>query len=222
MRRVILADDSKTIQKIVTLSLTGDDFEVECFENGPNALEHIRRRGADVVLADVSLPHLDGYELCRELKEDPRTGSLPVILLAGSLEPIDENRAGLVGSDASLTKPFDISQLVELIEELSERELEEVVPSETTRVEGEADSSPSLIDLPVGRALGELLFSLSPGECSPSVEVLERKVFRRQPLELSSLSEEDFNALVDEVSRRLPETLREMLPDLSRRMTEKP
>lgn len=222
MRRLVLADDSKTIQKIISLSLKVEEYEVECFDDGTSALENIRRRGADVVLADVSLPLLDGYELCRELKEDPRTALLPVILLAGSLEPIDEDRAEEVGSDGALTKPFDISQLEELVDSLKERQDEAAsipVPSEA-RVE-EFDSS-FLFELPVGRASGDLLFKLSAEECRPSFQVLERRLFRRQPIELSSLSEEDFNTLVDEVARRLPETLRQMLPDLARRVSEKP
>ena len=80
MRRLVLADDSKTIQKVVALLFEEEDFEVHSFENGASALEHIRSRGADIVLADVSLPILDGYDLCREIKEDPRTSLLPVVL----------------------------------------------------------------------------------------------------------------------------------------------
>ncbi len=142
MRHLVLADDSKTIQKVVALLFEEEDFEVHCFENGASALEHIRSRGADIVLADVALPILDGYELCREIKEDPRTALLPVVMLAGTMEPLDDARASDVKSDGSLTKPFETSRLIRLVKDLveipPEQEVFEPVLEEEVAIEPEA------------------------------------------------------------------------------------
>ena len=141
MRRLVLADDSKTIQKVVALLFEEEDFEVHSFENGASALEHIRSRGADIVLADVSLPILDGYDLCREIKEDPRTSLLPVVLLAGTMDPLDDVRAADVRSDGSLTKPFETSRLIRLVKDLveipTEQQEPEPVPEEEVAIEPE-------------------------------------------------------------------------------------
>ncbi len=142
MRRLVLADDSKTIQKVVALLFEEEDFEVHSFENGASALEHVRSRGADIVLADVSLPILDGYDLCREIKEDPRTSLLPVVLLAGTMDPLDDVRAADVRSDGSLTKPFETSRLIRLVKDLveitPEQQEPEPVPEEEVAIEPEA------------------------------------------------------------------------------------
>ena len=131
--RVLLADDSITIQKVVELILSDEDVQVESVSDGLEALESLRRYRPDVVLADIEMPRMNGYELCERIKGDPENRSIPVILLAGAFESFDENRARRAGAEEFIIKPFDSSDLIgkidavrrqpeEVIEELSEEE----------------------------------------------------------------------------------------------------
>jgi len=92
-RRLLLADDSITIQKVVELVLTEEDFELRSFTNGADAYAAIEAFNPDIVLADIEMPKMNGYELCEKIKQNPKTANVPVILLAGAFEPIDENLA---------------------------------------------------------------------------------------------------------------------------------
>ncbi|UCF37196.1 MAG: response regulator [Acidobacteriota bacterium] len=215
MYHLVLADDSKTIQKVVELSFAGEDCELFCFENGASALEHIRRRGADVVLLDLSLPVLDGYELCRELKEDPRTSSLPVIFLASAFEPFDEQRAAGIPYEGCLTKPFETSHLVEFVQNAVRRAEEE--REEAARPPWEQVDE-NFLDLPLPDTDAELLFDLTLEECRPEISSLNRKSVVSGPAWAEGLSPEQFSVLIGEVSRRLPLALRELLPEVAHKV----
>jgi CheY-like chemotaxis protein len=86
--------------------------------NGRLALEKVREDPPDVVLADVVMPEKNGYEVCEEIKKSPATSSIPVILLAGTFEPFDRERAKRLGCDAIVAKPFDSRELFRKVEEL--------------------------------------------------------------------------------------------------------
>lgn len=118
-RRILLADDSLTIQKVVNLTFSDEGFDVQTVGDGDSALAAIREFTPDIVLADVNMPGADGYSICEQLRSNELTNKIPVILLVGSFEPFDEEKAGLVGADAFLTKPFQsIRQLISQVNEL--------------------------------------------------------------------------------------------------------
>lgn len=105
-RKLLLADDSVTIQKVVDLTFTDEGLEVVTVSDGQQALEKLDDFTPDVVLADVFMPGLDGYQLCEHIKRTERFSHIPVMLLVGSFEPFDEAEARRVGADDYLTKPF--------------------------------------------------------------------------------------------------------------------
>jgi CheY-like chemotaxis protein len=106
--KLLLADDSITIQKVVELVLTEEDFEIKSVGNG----EAVETFSPDIILADVEMPKMNGYQLCEKIKQDPRTSHVPVMLLAGAFEPIDEELAKKVGADDSIIKPFESQELI--------------------------------------------------------------------------------------------------------------
>ena len=114
-QRLLLADDSITIQKVVELVLAEEDFEIKAVSNGEEALNAIESFNPDIVLADIEMPKMNGYQLCEKIKQDPKTASEPVILLAGAFEPIDEELARQVGADDSVIKPFESQELISKI-----------------------------------------------------------------------------------------------------------
>ena len=117
-KKILVADDSLTIQKVVELTFADTDYRLTCVGNGRLALEKVREEPPDVILADVVMPEKNGYEVCEEIKKNPATATIPVILLAGTFEPFDRDRATVLGCDAIVSKPFDSRELYRKVETL--------------------------------------------------------------------------------------------------------
>lgn len=113
--KLLLADDSITIQKVVELVLAEEDFEIRSVSNGEDALKEMTSFQPDIVLADIEMPKMNGYQLCERIKKNPKTATVPVLLLAGAFEPIDEGRAAQAGADDSVIKPFESQELISKI-----------------------------------------------------------------------------------------------------------
>ncbi len=113
--KLLLADDSITIQKVVELVLAEEDFEIKSVNNGEDAFALISEFRPDIVLADIDMPRMNGYQLCEKIKQNPASSHIPVILLAGAFEPIDEELARHVRADDSVIKPFESQELISKI-----------------------------------------------------------------------------------------------------------
>jgi CheY-like chemotaxis protein len=113
--KLLLADDSITIQKVVELILAEEDFEIKSSSNGEEALALVPSFNPDIVLADIEMPKMNGYQLCEKIKQDPNTRDIPVILLTGAFEPIDEELSQHVGADDYIVKPFESQELISKI-----------------------------------------------------------------------------------------------------------
>ncbi len=119
--KVLLADDSVTIQKIVDIVLSEKGYEVRSVNTGEDALLAMEGFGPDIVLADVHMPGMSGYQLTEHIRQHPATKSLPVILLAGAFEPLDLQLADKSGADGHIIKPFEAAELASKIEALLKR-----------------------------------------------------------------------------------------------------
>ncbi|PYP99947.1 MAG: response regulator, partial [Acidobacteria bacterium] len=106
-KKILLADDSITIQKVIELTFSDEDFEVVTVSNGRLAVEKVQEVRPDLVLCDIIMPEKDGYEVCDFIKKNPATAQIPVLLLTGAFEPFDQERASRVGCDGFLAKPFE-------------------------------------------------------------------------------------------------------------------
>jgi CheY-like chemotaxis protein len=104
--KILVADDNSNIQKMVGLALKDQGIDVVAVGNGEAAVRKIADIHPDLVLADVFMPVRNGYEVCRFVKEDPKFAHIPVILLVGAFDPLDEQEAQRVGADGVLKKPF--------------------------------------------------------------------------------------------------------------------
>ncbi|HSS20109.1 MAG TPA: response regulator [Pyrinomonadaceae bacterium] len=105
-RKLLLADDSITIQKVVDLTFSDEGAHVLCVDNGRDAIDVLEKFKPDIVLADVFMPEVNGYEVCEYIKQNEKLKQIPVMLLVGSFEPFDEEEARRVGANEVLTKPF--------------------------------------------------------------------------------------------------------------------
>jgi CheY-like chemotaxis protein len=104
--KILVADDNSNIQKMVGLALKDQGIDVVAVGNGEAAVRKISDLKPDLVLADVFMPVRNGYEVCQYVKSDPSLAHIPVILLVGAFDPLDEQEAQRVGADGVLKKPF--------------------------------------------------------------------------------------------------------------------
>ena len=126
--RLLVADDSITIQKIVSMAFEVEDAEVEGIGDGQEALDRISQFKPDIVLADVDMPGLDGFELSAKIKESPETSAIKVLLLASDFEEFDEQRYQSCGADNHISKPFKSDDIVAMVKSLLETSGEETAP----------------------------------------------------------------------------------------------
>ena len=117
-KSILLADDSLTIQKVIELTFSDTDYELTTVGNGVEALAAVARARPDLVMADVVMPGKNGYEVCETIKSDPALADIPVILLSGTFEPFDRDRAERAKANAIVTKPFDSKNLLVQVEAL--------------------------------------------------------------------------------------------------------
>ncbi len=120
-KRILLADDSITIQKVVELTFSDGDYEIVSANNGVRALQKLAESMPDIILSDIIMPEKNGYEVCEFVKSHPEYRDIPVILLTGTFEPFDPDRAEKAGCDAVVTKPFESQSLINKVEELIQK-----------------------------------------------------------------------------------------------------
>jgi len=104
--KILLADDSVTVQKIISLTFSDEGVEVLTVSSGDEAINQLQHMRPALVMADVSIPGKDGYQICEFVKNHPEMKKTPVILLVPPFEPFDAERARSIGADQFITKPF--------------------------------------------------------------------------------------------------------------------
>jgi CheY-like chemotaxis protein len=116
--KLLLADDSVTIQRVIELTFADEDIHVQAVGDGKKAIASIQADRPDIVLADVGMPERDGYEVAAFIKTNSELAHIPVLLLTGAFEPIDEARARAVGCDGVLVKPFEPQMVINRVKDL--------------------------------------------------------------------------------------------------------
>ncbi len=119
--KVLVVDDEPKWLRIVDLYLRGQGYEVTTTLSGQEAIQKVRQDRPDVVVADISMPGMDGYELCRVLRSDAGTRTIPFIFLTGRDDDTDRLKARKIGSDDYLTKPCPLERLMQSVDTLMDR-----------------------------------------------------------------------------------------------------
>jgi len=117
-KTLLLADDSVTIQRVIELTFAHEDVRVVAVADGKRAVEYISVERPDIVVADVGVAEVDGFGIVAHMKKSAALRDIPVLLLAGAFEPVDEGRVRASGCDGILVKPFEPQQLVGRVKEL--------------------------------------------------------------------------------------------------------
>ena len=155
MHKLLLADDSVTIQRVIELTFSGEDIQVIAVNDGEQAIARIPTEKPDIVLADIGMPKKGGYDVAAFVKGRGDLEHIPVLLLAGAFEPVDQARAEQVRCDGVLIKPFEPRQVIERVRELLEgvkgspAQATADVPRPVERLSPRPDSQPPLPAAPV-------------------------------------------------------------------------
>ena len=118
MRKLLIADDEAGVRSLVRMTLESDRYEILEASNGEEALRIARDQHPALVLLDVTMPELDGFEVCMALKDDPATAQIAVVLLTARAQEADQARASEVKADDYFTKPFSPVALLSKVDEV--------------------------------------------------------------------------------------------------------
>lgn len=117
-KKVLIVDDSPTVVAMTRSMLEESGYEAISASSGPEALESIKAQKPDLILLDVMLPGMDGYQVCRLVKFDESSKNIPVIMLTSRAADSDKEKASQVGADSYLIKSFGDDVLANKIKEL--------------------------------------------------------------------------------------------------------
>jgi CheY-like chemotaxis protein len=129
--KVLLADDSITIQKVIGIIFGSAEYTLTVVDNGTAAVEKAREQLPDVLLIDVNMPGLNGYKTCEAIRAIPALAEKPILLLIGSFEPFDEEKAKMAGADDFITKPFESQHIISKVNDLYEAAAARTAPIPT-------------------------------------------------------------------------------------------
>lgn len=148
-KTILLADDSLTIQKVVELTFADTPYTVVAVSSGDELLDKITEVQPAIVISDIMMPGRDGYDVCQDIKSSPDTLHIPVILLSGTFEPLDRERALAVGCSEILTKPFEARKLIDTVERLVRGQEAAPTLADDEPRPGDADTGPIAFAAPV-------------------------------------------------------------------------
>ncbi len=111
-KKILLVDDEKDLTALVSLHMKMAGFEVLTANNGEKALDLSREEKPDLIILDLMLPKIDGWEVCKRLRQDPGISNIPVIMLTARAETEDKLKGFEAGADDYVTKPFSPRELV--------------------------------------------------------------------------------------------------------------
>jgi two-component system, OmpR family, alkaline phosphatase synthesis response regulator PhoP len=117
-KRILAVDDEKNIRRLVEVNLARAGYQVETACDGREALERVALRRPDMVVLDVMMPFIDGFEVLRRLKADPGTADIPVLMLTAKAQDADIMRGWTGGCDTYLTKPFNPAELLTFVQRI--------------------------------------------------------------------------------------------------------
>jgi twitching motility two-component system response regulator PilG len=119
--RILIVEDEESLLKLESILLSSKGYQVFGATDGRTALGEVDHIKPDLILLDIMLPELDGFEVCRLIKVNPETSGIPVVMLSAKKNRQDIERGAQVGADAYVTKPFKSAKVIEVIESLINR-----------------------------------------------------------------------------------------------------
>ena len=117
--KVLVCDDERNIVRMIQVSLSREGYDVVTAYDGKEGLEKVKEEKPDILVLDVMMPYMDGFEVLKTLRREPETENLPVIMLTAKAQDKDVFEGYQFGADMYLTKPFNPRELISFIQRLS-------------------------------------------------------------------------------------------------------
>jgi DNA-binding response OmpR family regulator len=118
LKKLLIVDDEDGVRSLVRMTLDSDAYQILEAEEGRQALEIARAHHPDLILLDVMLPDLSGFDICRDLKSDPLMASTTIVMLTARAQQSDVGEAEAAGADGYFTKPFSPVALMRKVESI--------------------------------------------------------------------------------------------------------
>jgi len=115
-KKILIVEDEESLLKLESILLTSKGYDVRGVPNGQAALQALNEVKPDLILLDVMLPEIDGFEVCRRIKSDPENRHIPIIMLTAKKSREDMAKGEQVGADWYITKPFKAAMVIETIQ----------------------------------------------------------------------------------------------------------
>jgi DNA-binding response OmpR family regulator len=112
---ILIVEDEESLLKLETILLASKGYKVTGVRDGLAALSEIEKSKPDLILLDIMMPGIDGFEVCRRIKENPETKGIPIVMLTAKKSTADQARGVEVGADAYITKPFKSLKIMDVI-----------------------------------------------------------------------------------------------------------
>ena len=119
--RILVVEDEESLLKLESILLSSKGYSVTGVMDGRAALEEVKANKPDLVILDIMLPEMDGFEVCRRIKDDPELSHIPVLILTAKKNCQDLDRGQVAGCDAYITKPFKSAMVLDKVQELLNR-----------------------------------------------------------------------------------------------------
>jgi twitching motility two-component system response regulator PilG len=116
--KILVVEDEESLLMLERILLSSKGYSVTGVMDGKAAMAEVTANPPDLVILDIMLPEMDGFEVCRQIKENPATNAIPVVMLTAKKSNQDVTRGMEVGADAYITKPFKSAKVIEVIEGL--------------------------------------------------------------------------------------------------------
>ncbi len=117
-RHILIVEDEESLLKLESILLSSRGYRVTGVKDGLAALQALANDSFDLVLLDIMMPGIDGFEVCRRIRENPQTRELPVVMLTAKKSAVDQTRGIELGANAYITKPFKSIKIMDVIESL--------------------------------------------------------------------------------------------------------
>jgi two-component system alkaline phosphatase synthesis response regulator PhoP len=117
-KRILIIEDDPATSRLIDYSLRHEGYQVLRASNGLEGIRKVREEKPDLLILDVMLPGMDGYEICHSLRSHPDTASLPILMFSAKAQGIDKDTGLKVGADDYLAKPADPAEIVKRVENL--------------------------------------------------------------------------------------------------------
>jgi DNA-binding response OmpR family regulator len=120
---ILIIEDDDLVSRTIERSLSSNDFQISLADNGLEGIKTARKTSPDLVILDVIMPEMDGYEVCRRMREDSQLSDIPILFLTAKIKDEDKVNGFLAGADDYLTKPFNIDELALRVKAILRRTL---------------------------------------------------------------------------------------------------